>query len=176
MVSSHGNDGEKDLESQDSKTAKVAAFEVDGSSSPNENQNSIFDSRTSIDEASNSLNPVLRNNVNNTNNNSSSSNNNNNSSRSSSNKAERRQQQTPDNYIECSNCECKRPRNAHHCHECKLCIVDLDHHCPWTGKCIGKKNLTFFHNFLISLSSLICFVIIAVIYAASQGFSIVGDA
>jgi hypothetical protein len=81
----------------------------------------------------------------------------------------------PENLIECGHCQMKRPRNAHHCHECKLCIHDLDHHCPWTGKCIGKKNLSCFHNFLISLSTLICFVIIAVIYTAAKGYSVLGQ-
>ena len=25
---------------------------------------------------------------------------------------------------------------------------ELDHHCPWSGKCIAKKNLKYFHWFL----------------------------
>lgn len=110
----------------------------------------IFE-RDSGDEASRSLNPVVR-----------------------RDKVVAQKSPGQENMIQCGHCECKRPRNAHHCHECKLCILDLDHHCPWTGKCIGKKNLTFFHNFLVSLSSLICFVIIAVIYTASSGLSIMG--
>ena len=28
-----------------------------------------------------------------------------------------------------------------HCYECDVCIMGLDHHCPWMGKCIGKKNM-----------------------------------
>ncbi len=31
---------------------------------------------------------------------------------------------------------------------CETCIAGYDHHCPWTGKCIGKGNLQEFYNFL----------------------------
>ena len=36
----------------------------------------------------------------------------------------------------------------------------LDHHCPWTGKCIGKYNLAYFYGFLTTLSLLLVFTII----------------
>lgn len=36
--------------------------------------------------------------------------------------------------------------------------TQLDHHCPWTGKCIGKKNLCYFYAFLISLTIHILYV------------------
>ncbi len=34
------------------------------------------------------------------------------------------------NKIECGQCNILRPRNASHCYECGVCIVELDHHCP----------------------------------------------
>lgn len=33
--------------------------------------------------------------------------------------------------VECGHCEFQRPYSARHCHYCKVCIDDLDHHCPW---------------------------------------------
>lgn len=51
----------------------------------------------------------------------------------------------------CTHCNVLRPPGAIHCHDCKVCVLELDHHCPWTGKCIGKRNLKFFYAFLCSL-------------------------
>ena len=38
-----------------------------------------------------------------------------------------------------------------HCNDCKVCVREQDHHCPWTGKCIGKYNLKSFYVFVNSL-------------------------
>ena len=56
-----------------------------------------------------------------------------------------------------------RPHEARHCYECQVCVDDLDHHCPWTGKCIGKRTLFAFHLFLICLSVHILFVVVGAI-------------
>ncbi|CAM9318615.1 unnamed protein product [Ascophyllum nodosum] len=48
----------------------------------------------------------------------------------------------------CGRCDVKRPRGAIHCHDCDVCVAKFDHHCPWTGKCIGERNIMFFYIFL----------------------------
>ena len=68
--------------------------------------------------------------------------------------------------IQCGQCQIERPRSAAHCYECGLCVDDLDHHCPWTGKCIAKKNLQRFHGFLYSLCFHLLFVVSTLIYSA----------
>ncbi|CBK21915.2 uncharacterized protein [Blastocystis hominis] len=40
----------------------------------------------------------------------------------------------------CRICEVERPRGSCHCDVCQL-----DHHCPWMGKCIAKNNLKLFN-------------------------------
>ena len=35
-------------------------------------------------------------------------------------------------------------KNTEHCVECGICIMQSDHHCPWTSKCIGKKKFMAF--------------------------------
>ena len=35
-----------------------------------------------------------------------------------------------------------------HCDSCGTCISGFDHHCPWTGKCIGSGNQEKFYQFI----------------------------
>ncbi|CAD8083073.1 unnamed protein product [Paramecium primaurelia] len=50
----------------------------------------------------------------------------------------------------CEKCQKIQPPRSDHCPFCKVCITNYDHHCPWTGKCIGGENLFHFWAFLIS--------------------------
>ncbi len=43
-------------------------------------------------------------------------------------------------YTICSRCNVLRKAGTHHCYDCDACIEELDHHCPWTGKCIGEAG------------------------------------
>lgn len=56
----------------------------------------------------------------------------------------------------CAICHINGPAGAEHCDECDVCILQLDHHCPWTSKCIGEGNIRFFYGSLIGF--LACFV------------------
>ena len=60
----------------------------------------------------------------------------------------------------CKVCNIRVPKdlNICHCVDCDICIINYDHHCQWTGKCIGKGNSIFFHIFIISL---FCYIIIS---------------
>lgn len=55
----------------------------------------------------------------------------------------------------CRNCWIIRPPRAVHCIECNLCVEIFDHHCPWLGTCIGKRNYRFFLLFIFCLFVLI---------------------
>ncbi|EGR34814.1 hypothetical protein IMG5_001550 [Ichthyophthirius multifiliis] len=48
----------------------------------------------------------------------------------------------------CDKCQIIKNQGIYHCFECDICIQDYDHHCPWTGKCIGKGNMFFFKIFI----------------------------
>lgn len=74
--------------------------------------------------------------------------------------------------MECSICQLYRPPTAVHCYECGVCVDQLDHHCPWTGKCIAHKNLFTFKLFLGVLGFHITFVVGATIYAVAMGINV----
>lgn len=48
-------------------------------------------------------------------------------------------------------CNIIRPPYTYHCASCDACIVGIDHHCPWTGHCIGENNKFFFTAFMWSM-------------------------
>ncbi|CAN6663768.1 palmitoyltransferase Pfa3p [Trichomonascus vanleenenianus] len=60
----------------------------------------------------------------------------------------------------CTKCQCWKPDRTHHCKSCKMCILRMDHHCPWFSTCIGFRNHKFFIMFLyyVSLLCSVCFV------------------
>lgn len=39
-------------------------------------------------------------------------------------------------------------KNTEHCLDCDICVMGCAHHCPWTSKCVGAKNLYFFYCFI----------------------------
>lgn len=92
----------------------------------------------------------------------------------------------------CSTCKIFRPPRASHCSICDNCVGKLqivlplneaeadnclfvyfiplerfDHHCPWVGNCVGKRNYRYFFMFTLSLAILTIFVFICVIVQIS---------
>ena len=56
----------------------------------------------------------------------------------------------------------KTDRDTFHCDDCDVCIKSYDHHCPWTGKCIGANNIYPFYAWLVSIIVALLFSVLVV--------------
>lgn len=68
----------------------------------------------------------------------------------------------------CKKCDMVRPPATHHCRVCDCCVLYMDHHCPFTGGCIGVNNFVYFFSW-------ICFLAIGVTYACVLSFPLFGS-
>lgn len=65
----------------------------------------------------------------------------------------------------CKKCEppVLRPPGAHHCRVCSHCVLYMDHHCPFTGGCIGVGNFVYFFCWT-------CYMAVGLSYACLLSF------
>ncbi|XP_050166243.1 palmitoyltransferase ZDHHC15 isoform X2 [Myiozetetes cayanensis] len=63
----------------------------------------------------------------------------------------------------CDRCQLIKPDRCHHCSVCAMCVLKMDHHCPWVNNCIGFSNYKFFLLFL-AYSLLYCLYIAATVF------------
>ena len=71
----------------------------------------------------------------------------------------------------CHTCNLVRPARSKHCGSCNNCVELFDHHCPWLGTCVAKRNYAYFSLFLKAEVLLIAFVagVTALRFAGAYG-------
>ena len=78
--------------------------------------------------------------------------------------------------VYCRTCKIWRPPRASHCPECDVCVEMLDHHCPFVGNCVGKRNHKYFLLFVFQVPVLAIYAFVQVgIYTGSNLEDDLGD-
>mmetsp|Transcript_25627 Transcript_25627/g.56514 ORF Transcript_25627/g.56514 Transcript_25627/m.56514 type:complete len:326 (-) Transcript_25627:162-1139(-) len=68
----------------------------------------------------------------------------------------------------CKWCGKFKPDRCHHCRVCRMCILKMDHHCPWIYNCVGFRNHKYF--FLLLFYSLLdCMFIVWTMSSSVKG-------
>ena len=61
----------------------------------------------------------------------------------------------------CTTCNIYRPPRSSHCKICDNCVDRFDHHCPWVGNCIGRRNYYWFLLFTFSSAAFAVYILAA---------------
>ncbi|KAJ2673926.1 palmitoyltransferase for Vac8p [Coemansia sp. RSA 1085] len=68
----------------------------------------------------------------------------------------------------CLKCNAPKPDRTHHCSSCGICVLKMDHHCPWLNNCVGFNThkafllflaYTVIYTFCISITILVYYAI-----------------
>lgn len=71
-------------------------------------------------------------------------------------------------YRVCKICKDIKPPRAHHCSICNLCVLKMDHHCPWIDNCVGFHNHRYFLSLILYLFFATAYMAVLYIYVENN--------
>ena len=73
-------------------------------------------------------------------------------------------------FLYCQRCQMwvNVEKKTNHCFDCDICVEGYDHHCPWTSKCIGRRNFNSFGVFVVSTFFIFGYIVCALTSAHSN--------
>lgn len=57
----------------------------------------------------------------------------------------------------------RQDKDTMHCSHCDYCVEEVDHHCPWSSKCIAERNKPCFLGFLLLTCALVVYLFFVVV-------------
>ena len=57
-------------------------------------------------------------------------------------------------------CNHVKPDRCHHCRICGVCVLKMDHHCPWVNNCVSYTNYKAFILFLFYAFTFCSYIVI----------------
>lgn len=60
----------------------------------------------------------------------------------------------------CLKCKAYKPERSHHSKAMGVCVLKMDHHCPWTNNTVGHRNMPHFMRFLVWVDATVGYLFI----------------
>ena len=78
----------------------------------------------------------------------------------------------------CTTCKiiARKDTATEHCSHCNYCMEGYDHHCPWSSKCIARKNKKVFMIMMVLTFVVFVYMFLGGLYVTTENDNLVRHA